>query len=258
MSLSGNGRGAINPAMQQKAGSLYKELQQIADPSNLVQMDTQGGGVAGKFPVQLGTADPMDVQMAIRQQAIADGKAYVPGMGMAIADQPVFDYLERKKEDEFMAMFMAYVNAQADLGSPAEAAWWFERFPWLKEKRLEEINRASELEKRLAQIQVTGVQNEDDMKLMFAIDQKLITIPTVPVNKLYEDKSGRFTDLANFKKGLFSPLSQKPGVKGGIGLPDAMTQVRSWKDPFNGAKKNGVFPGMPTQFTGAGTGLFPM
>ena len=245
-SLSSNGSGAINPAMQAKGQSLFKELQNMADPGNVVQIPTQGSGVAGQFPVQLGTADPMDVQMSIRQQAITPGTAEVPGMGLAIADQPVFDYLERKKEDEFMAQFMAYVNAQANLDSPAEAAWWFERFPWLKEKRLAEIERMATLQKRLAQIQVTGIQNEDDMKLMFAIQQGLITVPTKPINEMY-DEPNRWTDLNNFKKGLFSPLSYKPGVAGGKGLPKKLGSVPVWNDPVNNARP-AKFPGLPSTF----------
>lgn len=242
-----NGRGAINPAMQAKAGALFSQMQSMADPSNVVQLDTQGGGIAGKFPIQLGSANARDGEMSVRQQAInKDG--VVPGMGVAIADQSVFDYLEQKKEDVFLAQFQAYVNAQANLGNPAEAAWWIERFPWLKQKRLEEIDRVSDLQKRLAYMQVTGIQNEDDMKLMFAIQQNLIKVPTVALQNLNLDP--RYAaNTKGFMKGLFSPLSQKPSTaKDGVGMPLPLTQTPKWGDPIVG-RQTGTFPTLPSIYT---------
>lgn len=217
----------------------------MADPNNIVQLKTRDNGMAGQFPVQLGTADPMDVQMGIRQQLVGK-RGEVDGMGIAIADQPVFDYLERKKEDLFLAEFQAYVNAQANLGEPAEAAWWYERFPWLKEKRLQEIDRVSDLQKRLAQINVTGIQNEDDMRLLFGIEQGFIKVPTKPVQDLYED-TARFKQPKDFISGIFSPLSTQPGTqRGKIGLPKQLSRVPAWSRPLDPNASVDVSGSMPT------------
>lgn len=232
-----NGRGAINQTVIQQSKQLFGRAQQESDAGNILRLQTADSGIAGKYPIQLGSADPEDVRIALRQNVVKkDGQ--VEGMGIAIAGDREFDYLQRKKEDVFYSQFLAYINAQADLGNPASAAWWFERFPFLKEKRLEEINRESEKQKRLAQIQVTGPQNEDDFFLMYMLQQGLIAKPTKPLTEMYSE--ARYNDnTTNFNRGLFSPLSRAPTPEG---LPKVLTGVPTWRNPLlqpDGSSPNG-------------------
>jgi hypothetical protein len=258
-----NGRGAINPTVISQSKGLFSKAQQESDAKNIVQLETMNDGIAGKYPIQLGSADPDDVRVALKQQFVGSG-GLVSGVGLAIAGDRDFDYLQRKKEEVFYTQFLAYINAQADLTNPASAAWWFERFPFLKEKRLEEINREAEKQKRFAQIQVTGPQNEDDFFLMYLKDQGLIAEPTQPLNKMYAD--GRYkTNAESFTRGLFSPLSTMPN-KNAPGMPDTVSSVPAWKNPFRqegfGDSVPAAMPQLPTSygalFPGAGGGRNPV
>lgn len=253
-----NGRGAINPQVQGQASALYGRMKQMATPNNVISLKTQDkDGIAGQFPIQLGTADPMDQQMAIRQQAIGSGTGgVVDGMGMAIADQPVFDYLERKKENLLYSQFIAWINSQANLSDPAQQEWWFTKFPFLKEKRLEEIHRVGELQMRLAEINVTGAQNEDDMLLLYMIQNGLLKVPTQPLQNLYLD-TGLVSDQATFARGIFSPLALNPSgnVVGGRGMAsNTIKNVPTWNNPIASAKdpgglgKEGYFPTLPDTY----------
>lgn len=243
-------KSTVNPGVERSATSLYARAAQMADPNNVYSLATRDAGISGKFPIQLGSADPRDVKMAIRSDVVGPTGA-VAGMGVAEAGPEVFDYLEKKKEEVFYQQFLAYVNNMANLGNPAEAAWWFEKFPMLKEKRLETIKREAEKQKRLAEIQVTGPQNEDDLFLLYMIDQKLITLPSRPLTELYREDKYQPTDF-NFKRGLFSPLAYKPNFGG---VPDVV-KVPEWRNPFkinsgtgtrapNSGQNIGLIPGIP-------------
>jgi len=244
--MAQNGRGAINPRTQAQAASFFNKVQSLADPQNIAQVQTRDGGIAGQFPIQLGTADQDDVRMSIKAQAIRpDGT--VPNMGMAIATDSDFAYLERKKEDVMQAQFKAWVNANADLGDPANAAWYIERFPWLIESRMEEIERVSELQKRLAKINLTGPQTEDDFILMWSIIQGTVSVPEKPLQNLWEDDARYKKD---FTKGFFSPLSQGPNkTAGAVGMPLAINdrKIPSWKNALKDIKSNtGATVAQPT------------
>lgn len=259
--MQANGRGAINPQVINQAKQVYQRAQSQADANNVVQLRTKDStGIAGQYPIQLGSADDYDIRAALKQSTInATGVVETEtgaSMGIAIAGDRDFDYLQRKKEEVFYSQFLASINAQADLSNPASAAWWFERFPFLKEKRLEEINREAEKQKRMAQIQVTGPQNEDDFFLMYMLQQGLIAQPTKPLTKMYEDPRYSANTL-NFTKGLFSPLSYLPGnaetgvpkARGERGMPNKITQVPYWNDPMGqNARRNvgaGQIPTLP-------------
>jgi len=226
--MSQNGRGAINPRTQAQAAQFFNKVQSLADPQNIRQVQTRDGGIAGQFPIQLGTADSEDVRMSIKAQTI-DPTGHVPGIGMAIASDSDFAYLERKKEDVMQAQFKAWVNANADLGDPANAAWYIERFPWLIEARMEEIERVSEMQKRLAKINVTGPQTEDDFILMWSILQGTVEVPKKALQDLHlpDDRYNK-----DFTKGFFSPMSTGPSKEAkGIGMAIQMPKtVPAWNN----------------------------
>lgn len=253
--MQANGRGAINPQVINQAKQVYQRAQSQADANNVVKLRTyDANGIAGQYPIQLGSADDYDIRAALKQSSINEkGVVSTPGggaMGIAIAGDKDFDYLQRKKEEVFYSQFLASINAQADLSNPASAAWWFERFPFLKEKRLEEINREAEKQKRLAQIQVTGPQNEDDFFLLYMIDQGLVAKPHLPLTKMYQDPRYA-TNTTNFTKGLFSPLSYLPGENGGLepkgreqrGMPNTIRSLPRWNDPLQNNGGRGVVAG---------------
>jgi hypothetical protein len=165
------------------------------------------------FPLKIGSTDRDDVKYGIRKELVGKdaqgnnvaGSAVVPGVGMAIAGEEFFDYAQRKEEQEMLFDFKKFVAAQADLSSPASAQWWFEKFPWMKELRLEQVNQQGELQKQLARIQITGPQNEEDFMHLYLVNKGLIRVTEQPLHRL-----GQATDITSetFRQGFFNPLAQ--------------------------------------------------
>jgi hypothetical protein len=161
------------------------------------------------FPLKIGSTDKDDIKYGIRKELVGGGtnptSAVVPGVGMAIAGEEFFDYAQRKEEQEMLFDFKKFVAAQADLSSPASAQWWFEKFPWMKELRLEQVNQQGELQKQLARIQITGPQNEEDFMHLYLVNKGLIRVTEQPLHRL-----GQATDITSstFRQGFFNPLAQ--------------------------------------------------
>jgi hypothetical protein len=197
------------------------------------------------FPVQLGTADPDDLSMAIRKEAISsNANGVVPGMGQAIADDRVFDYLQRKKEAAIEADYRAWVMSQADFTDPAQSQWWTEKFPWIHNLKVQQIEQNAELQKRIAIIKVRGPQSEEDFKLMYEIQQGYKVIPEEPVHKMNEDKTWSNGD---FVRGLFNPLTKIPEPNG---FPKNGKIPSKWGVPFvNDGESYNNGNRMPTRLT---------
>ena len=205
---------AYKPDVLNKAANLYKEMNAAADPNNLYRVKDRGN-FATNFPVQLGSSDPDDLQMDLRQQVIKEN-GQVDGFGTAVADDRVFSYLERKKEAQIEADYQAWLISQADFSDPARADFWNNVAPWITQLKIDEINKNAELQKRLAVLKVTGPRTEDDFKLLYMIKSKIIVPPAKPVHEMDSDTT-RYTNAENatdFVAGLFNPLTRKPNNKG--------------------------------------------
>lgn len=193
------------------AAALFAKYNALTTAPNIFRIADPGGAPDSrdKYPVQLGSTDKDDVKFAIRQDLVG-GDGIVPGVGLATAGDEFFGYAQRKQEQEMLFDFQKYLmaNAQASHGldTPASAAWWFEKFPWMKEKRLELINQQAEAQKNLARINITGPQNEEDFMMLYLRQKGLLKVSDMPLHKLNEA-----TDIVSstFKQGFFNPLSQK-------------------------------------------------
>jgi len=194
---------------------LFNKYNKLTTAPNVFQFATPTESAANArvaFPLQIGSTDKDDVKYGIRKQLVGrdangnpTGTANVPGVGMAIAGEEFFDYAQRKEEQEMLFDFKKFVAAQADLSSPASAQWWFEKFPWMKDLRLEQVNQQGDLQKQLAKIQITGPQNEEDFMTLYLCNKGLIKVSDQPLHKL-----GQATDIvsSSFRQGFFNPLSR--------------------------------------------------
>lgn len=212
------------------AKEVFNKYSQNAPPPNVFQIgDSVGetGSIRSRFPVQLGTTDQEDAKFSLRTQLV-DGEGKVPGQGIAVADDSYFNYMERKREQANMFEFMKYIMTQADLSKPESADWWFRKFPWMQELRLKEINRQSEIQKKLATIQVTGPQSQDDFMLLFLKEKNLLGDVNTPVQHL-NDKN--LVDQSNnqFIPGMFSFFSRKDRLLVSLDPAHAKTD---WANPL--------------------------
>lgn len=204
--MSQNG---VDTQMISKAQSLMSKFGQMTPAPNVFRFAndnqrTNNENVA--FPVQLGSTDKDDEKYHLRSQFVGSGagdSAVVPGVGMAVADEGFFDYANRKQQQMILYDFYKFMFAQADLTKPESANWWFSKFPWMRDLRVEQINKQADLQKTLARIQITGPETEDDFMLLFLIRNGTITPPTMALNQMGKETAGVAT---SYKDGFFSRL----------------------------------------------------
>jgi len=247
------GDSGFNAQAMQAARNTYRRFVSLPQPPNLFKVpdsSSADGSVASQFPVQLGSTDPEDEKYGLRSQLVQGDT--VPGVGLAIADDGYFNYAQRKREEAMMYEFYQYVMSQADLSKPESAAWWFEHFPWMKEWRLEEIDRQAEIQKKLAKIQITGPQNEEDWMVIYLKKQGILGDKDVPLTQLNTPQYA-----ANFKAGMFSIFSQPQNTiltsqTGGINSTSTndgnLSGSESWKtiwgNPLGVSTQSRVIPGL--------------
>ncbi len=213
------------------ASRLYSQMNAAATPNNVFAVKDRFTTPSSGFPVPLGSAQPDDLQMNVRQQVVNQQTGVVPGYGVAVADSQVFDYIERKKEAEIEADFRAWVMSQSDFSDPARAEFWNRVAPWITDLKIQEIEKNAELQKRLATVKVRGPTSEEDFKLLYFIKNGIIRMPSQPLHMmdadttLYPNKD--FTD-GGFKRGLFNPLAYVPKPNGMA--PESVQIPNRWGD----------------------------
>ena len=200
-----------------------------------------GTGGAGEYPVQLFKPDPRDEAYEIRKALVDEQSGIVPGVGQAVVTDEDFKYFQSKQNEFNNAEFKDWLIKNADYSTPEKSEYWNSKFPWITELRLEEIQKKADLQMKLARIQITGPQNEDDYILIYGIQQGYISVPDGPLHK---DKSAN----NNFKEGLFSIFSKTLGIKPTI---ENMKTI-NWTNPMgtNGSPTGNM--GVPRQSRTAG------
>lgn len=196
------------------ASELYGKFNKLTTAPNLFHFATESqisSNDRTAFPMKVGETDSRDNKYAIRKRLVGAGSgqpndsAVIPGVGMAIADEDFFDYAESKEQQEMLFDFKKFVAAQADLQTPAAAAWWYENFSWLKDEKIAELDQQAELQKKLAKIQIMGPQNEEDMLTLYMVNKGLIKVTEQPLHRLGQSRD---IESTTFKQGFFNPMSQ--------------------------------------------------
>lgn len=239
----------FNAQAMQAARNTYRRFVSLPQPPNLFKVPDSTNTTASNFPAQLGSTDPEDDKYGLRSQLVGPGNN-VAGVGLAVADDNYFNYAQRKREEAMMYEFYQYVMSQADLSKPESAAWWFEHFPWMKEWRLEEIDRQAEIQKKLAKIQITGPQSEEDWMVLYLKKNGILGDQDVPLTRLNE---GRFA--ATFKTGMFSIFSKPDNTiltsqngnnssSSGENLSGTEAWGINWGNPFAASNRNVAIPGL--------------
>jgi len=230
-----------------QARSLFTKFNAMATPPNIYQVGGQGSqpGDNSYFPSRIGSTDPDDQKYMLRQQLVSNGQ--VPGVGTAIVGDEFFDYAKRKQDQALDYDFTTWVQKQANLTTPEAAAWWFDKFPWLKDLKLQEINREAEVQKRLATISITGPQSQEDFMVLFMKNQGLLKPANVPLYQLGVAGAGGVAQQGGFIKGVFNPFTPA--------YPQSMeNSIVSFSNPVNSGMS-----GLPqlSPSTPAGVGYGP-
>lgn len=245
--------GGFSLPMMQKMQELTAKYTSLSTAPNVFNMgrDNQPNE---QMPVQLGTTDPEDQKWALREKIIAQQPAgaaaanEIVGIGKALAPEGYFDYAQRKEMNDLMVQYQQFILQQVDLSKPESQQWWYSKFPWIRDLKLSEMRAQADLQKRYAEIQITGPQNEEDFMLLWMRRNGLIKVAEVPPERLYEARNILAT---SYQDGFFSPLAKA--------IPATSvrnTGILPWSNPVsqdpatdNGPVRTSTFTRIPGQAT---------
>lgn len=197
----------VNQSALDSARALFTKFNALTTPPNIYQVPGQFStpGDNSNFPASIGSTDPQDQKYMLQSQLVTDG--VVKNIGTPIIGDDFFNYAKRKQDQAQLYNFTTWVMKQADLTKPESAAWWFERFPWMKDLRIGEIEREAEVQKRLATISITGPQSQDDFMILYMKNQGLLKVSNVPLYQMGAAGAGGIAQQGGFIKGIFNPLT---------------------------------------------------
>lgn len=246
-----------------------KATQDTFNPAARERIGDRKNNQNSTFPVTLGSADPEDDRYKRRAALIDSKSGLVPGVGMPLAPEGYFDYAKRKADENLYTNFLEWIFKNADLSTPESAAYWTEKFPFIKEKMFAEIEREAELQQRLAKINAVGPQDEQDWFTLWCISQGMIKPFDSPLYKMNTAalpyQGGLFSifnlgpvkvkdGLVNYNKSPTDPTNWtatgaygiSTGYPAGTGTPPTLAQTKTYYDSFQTfTPATGPAPGAP-------------
>lgn len=172
-------------------------------------------GIAMQFPNIVEKADPRDNSMAFGA-SIIDESGVIPGVGMKMATQSDVDYFYKKTLDAKEAGFRAWFLQNINVSTPEAQDYWLRKYPEVFEEKKQLMMKQLKAQETMARINITGFENLDDFRFIYAVQNGEIAIPDKP---LY-DPAGIPT--RPFHQGLFN-ISR---------WFDKSATVANWKSPM--------------------------
>lgn len=209
-----------------------------ATPTNIYKVNRNQGALRDvvenvNFPVRMGTSDPEDYKYAL-QKKLVNPQGIVEHVGQAIVGPEYFEYAERKMDVAQQVEYEDWLMKQVDWSTPEATEYWVRMFPWMLDRRLEEINRVSNLQNHKAKINVAGPQTAEDWRFMWNEQRGLIKVSDTPVHLLPKDTT---INTNTYSRGMFSPMiNYIPPFngQGTIGQPAHNPSGKiSWQSPTN-------------------------
>lgn len=191
----------------QNPASFSSQLKTLSNPA-WTKVEDRAGTV--KFASRLATPDSEDWKWNFRQAQI-DKSTGATKAGIAEAPEEFFDYLERKKDTELYAQYQAWAIKQADMSTPESRAYWNKILSWVANKREALVDEQADIQKRLAKLKIHGIQSEDDMMFIFALNQGMINVADKALYKLDDADQSAYGDKeenkfgGKYTAGIFSP-----------------------------------------------------
>lgn len=142
----------------------------------------QAAGVFNKFEdatyaIQ-GKQQPDQMRWDARKAAMRPPPAMAKGqvfgntqVGTAFVPEEFWNYVERRREEVLFTEFEKWKLAQIDFGNEPHMDWWRKTFPDLVERKLKSLDYDLEIQKRVAKMNVTGINNMDDLWFLWNLRQ---------------------------------------------------------------------------------------
>ncbi len=156
----------------------------------------------------------------------------------AIAPDSWYNYMSRKVDRQMLANYEGWAIDQVDLSKPESAEFWTRVLPWIREKREAFLEEQANIQKQLGLIKIRGVQSEEDMMLLFAVQNGLVSVLDKPLYDLDTATKYQYAKeniSTNFTGGLLSPFSKlfiTEKLKTTTDDDNAHIPVYDFKDPL--------------------------
>jgi hypothetical protein len=211
----------------------------------------RGNVVDEQFPTEaLTQADEQDEIMTMKLALQEKDKPGVTKFGLLTAKEDDFKWLAKKKELETEAEFQTWFAEGYDRASPEQKKIARELYPSFYQQRLHKLHKDVELQKRIAEIQLNGIQSKEDLILQFAIEMGFIDGDPLE-NILHPERAAAAKDKAtqqkNFRRGLLNPRRLPRGDWG------PRTRMQNAQG-LTGKKADALFPGTPAYKLGTSRG----
>lgn len=200
-----------------------------------------------QFPTTFQSHDPRDPLMAAKM-AMANERGATP-FGQLIAEEADFDWIERKRMAEEEANFQAWFAANYDRQAPHIKKMAHQLFPDFYNQRMKMLDKNIQMQRRVAQLKLNGIQSKEDLYLQYAIESGII--PAEPLEYiLHPERVDMNTELelrqAQFVRGLLNPRVYNRRAANGYG-PQASARtllgemqkkdINAWKLGFKKGEK---------------------
>lgn len=206
-----------------KIAEPYQEkVQKLQDKGQNVPSDNIG--FKGKYFDRSAKERKLDLLKQMSKE-LAKELSEDGGKGVQVAYTPtqadVDVFLEKDKQEKLYD-FEDFVGKLFNFEDPNHIRLLKQIYPSFYERRLTQIGEDLDLQKRLAKLKLLGVQDVDDLILMYGLYTGEIEEPTDPVN--LPQKWGPTQGKADYRRGLLN--FYRPVQKGnpGVGSLGALTQ----------------------------------
>lgn len=133
----------------------------------------------------MSTADPLDkyyesvatygdgkaaINYPLTEEGLTEGeriKGVAMHLGKPYLDSEFFDFLQRKKELALWQDYELWKIGMVRTDNPAIREWWKKVHPDLWKKKKEHFDRSLEIKKKYAEIQMRGVESEEDLRWLY-------------------------------------------------------------------------------------------
>jgi hypothetical protein len=170
----------------------------------------QGGAQAVQFGRKFDARSRYDDEMNTKMQ-LMDKNGMTP-FGQVYYDDKVGRWLQDKEAAVEAANFDSYFNANFNKNDLASRQWAQQIHPDFYTAREEEMNERAEMVLKLKKIQLRGPQNEEDLKILYLIEQGRVELPSDwdKIGPGYEGTDPSAADIKRNQQQLTRELVRMP------------------------------------------------
>ena len=160
------------------AAKITKEGQALSNTPKLYPTTKNRAGAPDvtEYPQPLFTKDPYSQRVQLKQAA----QDALPGRQISISEEDI-SYLQRLHQQDERAAYNVFMSNLFDRSRPAERAMLSKIHPEYEKIRKEIIKQQADIQVKLAELQITGIQDHDDAMFVFALNRGDIELPTGPL-----------------------------------------------------------------------------